>query len=158
MLRRDGRLLPTRMSAGVVRPERSAPYLVVQITDLRDRIEAERAMAEALTAEAAAAAELRRIDAARKATAARLAHDLRSPLTVARAYQELVGTGAAGELNDDQAEMLEIALRNTDRVIDLVDDLVVDGVAAARPHRHLQPPGRKRAFGADVGAWTPSRR
>jgi PAS domain S-box-containing protein len=122
--RSDGRLLPTRIAGNVVRPEQAAPYFVVQITDLRDRIEAERAMAEALTAEATAAAELRRIDEARKATAARLAHDLRSPLTVARAYQELMSTGAAGELNDDQAEMIEIALRNTDRVIDLVDDLV----------------------------------
>ncbi|MGN6605662.1 MAG: ATP-binding protein [Jatrophihabitans sp.] len=124
LVRSDGRRLPTRVAANVVRPERGSPYLVVQLTDLRDRIEAERAMTEALTVEAKALGELRRINEARVATAARLAHDLRSPLTVARAYQELVCTGAAGELTAEQVEMLEIALTNTDKVIGLVDDLV----------------------------------
>ncbi|MGN6606922.1 MAG: ATP-binding protein [Jatrophihabitans sp.] len=124
LLRADGRLVPTSHAINVVRPVDAAPYVISQITDLRSRIEAEQAMADALEAQVMAVAKLKELNAARVDAAARLAHDLRSPLTCVRAYQELLLTGAAGDLSDEQLQMVEIALRNADRVIALVDELV----------------------------------
>lgn len=124
LVRADGRVLPTSHAINVVRPEDGPPYAISQITDLRGRIEAEKAMADALEAQLVAVAKLRELNAARVDAAARLAHDLRSPLTCVRAYQELLLTGAAGDLTDEQEGMLEIAMRNADRVIGLVDELV----------------------------------
>jgi len=88
---------------------------------------------------------LRRLNEARVAASARLAHDLRSPLTCARAYQELLLIGAAGDVDADQAQMLEVALRNTDKVIDLVDELVstaaLEVQAIDATHRRTMPLG-----------------
>jgi signal transduction histidine kinase len=53
-----------------------------------------------------------------------VSHELRTPLTAIKGYTELVLDGDAGELGDEQREYLTVALANTDRLVDLVDDLL----------------------------------
>lgn len=54
-----------------------------------------------------------------------VAHDLRTPLTSARGFLELLSSGGLGALTGDQTSAIEVALRNVKRLGDLVDDLIV---------------------------------
>jgi PAS domain S-box-containing protein len=133
LLRADGRRLPTREAVNVVYPESGTPYVIGQLTDLRPQQEAHAALLDAFDTQRKVLARLREATESRKAAVRSLSHDLRSPLTSVRAYQELLLDGAAGELQGEQREMLEIAFRNTDRVIGLVDDLATAAALEAEP-------------------------
>ena len=51
-------------------------------------------------------------------------HELRTPLTSIKGYIDLVIHGSAGEINAQQDEFLQIAKKNTERLHDLVKDLL----------------------------------
>lgn len=51
-------------------------------------------------------------------------HELRTPLTSIKGYLDLVIQGAAGELNNQQQDFLQVAKNNTDRLHELVRDLL----------------------------------
>jgi len=53
-----------------------------------------------------------------------VSHDLRTPLTSILGYVELLREGDAGELNEQQAEFLDIVGRNSQRLLRLVNDLL----------------------------------
>lgn len=55
---------------------------------------------------------------------ASVSHELRTPLTSIRGYLELVLDGEAGELTSGQRSFLEVVLRNGDRLLRLVSDLL----------------------------------
>ncbi len=62
-------------------------------------------------------------------------HELRTPITSARSATELVRAGEAGEVSDEQARLLDLALRNLDRLDRLVNQLL--DAARARNGRPL---------------------
>ncbi|MCI0578563.1 MAG: response regulator [Chloroflexi bacterium] len=51
-------------------------------------------------------------------------HELRTPLTSIKGYIDLVLQGSAGQVNQQQASFLQIAKNNTDRLHELVRDLL----------------------------------
>ncbi|MFP4299263.1 MAG: PAS domain-containing protein [Spirulinaceae cyanobacterium] len=51
-------------------------------------------------------------------------HELRTPLTSLRGSLGLLGTGRLGSLTDQGARMLEIAVKNTDRLVRLINDIL----------------------------------
>lgn len=51
-------------------------------------------------------------------------HELRTPLTVIKEYCSLVHEGIVGEPNDEQKKCMDAALRNCNRLADLVNDLL----------------------------------
>jgi PAS domain S-box-containing protein len=53
-----------------------------------------------------------------------VSHELRTPLTAIKGFIELVADGDAGPLSDSQREFLRIASRNTDRLGNLINDLL----------------------------------
>ncbi len=53
-----------------------------------------------------------------------VSHELRTPLTSIKTSLSLLGKGAAGAVSEKMQDLLEIALRNLDRLIRLVDDLL----------------------------------
>ena len=53
-----------------------------------------------------------------------ITHELLTPLTSIKGYTELINDKTIGDINDDQKEKLEIILRNTDRLIDLIHNLL----------------------------------
>lgn len=55
---------------------------------------------------------------------AAIAHDLRSPLAAVKGAIDLLSTGAAGELNEEQRRYLDIAERAARHILDLVNDLL----------------------------------
>lgn len=84
-----------------------------------------------ITAQQAAEEELREAkEAAEAGTAAKsqflanMSHELRTPLNAIKGYIELVAGGEVEPVSDTQREFLEIAARNTDRLLALIDDLL----------------------------------
>jgi signal transduction histidine kinase len=66
-----------------------------------------------------------------------VSHELRTPLTSIHGSLELVGTGRFGELSAQVGRLVDIAVRNTQRLIRLADDVLVysrlaDGVLRLR--------------------------
>ncbi|MSP97325.1 MAG: HAMP domain-containing histidine kinase [Betaproteobacteria bacterium] len=53
-----------------------------------------------------------------------LSHELRTPLTSIIGSLQLVNAGVLGELNSDQQELTEVAERNGQRLLDLINDIL----------------------------------
>lgn len=66
---------------------------------------------------------------------ARVSHELRSPLTSVVSFSELLREATQGSLPADQAEFLEIVSRNSQRLLRLVEDLLL----LARLESHTLP-------------------
>lgn len=69
-----------------------------------------------------------------------ISHELRSPLTAIYQFTTILLDGLAGEVNDDQREYLEIALRNVRQLQAMIDDLLTasrarSGGLGVRPER-----------------------
>jgi signal transduction histidine kinase len=62
-----------------------------------------------------------------------VSHELRSPLTAVRQFVTILLDGLAGELNPEQAQYLEIVLRNVKQLHSMINDLFeVSGVQAGK--------------------------
>jgi PAS domain S-box-containing protein len=53
-----------------------------------------------------------------------VSHELRTPLSAIKGFLELVADGEAGPVNETQREFLDIAVRNSDRLGTLINDLL----------------------------------
>jgi signal transduction histidine kinase len=61
---------------------------------------------------------------------ANVSHELRTPLTYIIGYLDLLTSGAFGDVTADQAKTLDIIKRSTDRLNDLINDLIRFSAAA----------------------------
>jgi signal transduction histidine kinase len=68
--------------------------------------------------------QLRTFDKLKDDFVASVSHELRTPLTSIRGYLELLISGQAGELNDEQERFLAVVDRNADRLLNVVGDLL----------------------------------
>jgi len=65
-----------------------------------------------------------RLEQAKSDFVATASHELRSPLTSIKGFIELLQSTENGNLTSRQVEFVEIALQSTDRLVDLVNDLL----------------------------------
>lgn len=65
------------------------------------------------------------LDRTRADFVASVSHELRTPLTSVTGYAEMLADGEAGELNAQQAKMVETIDRNARRLLALVEDLLI---------------------------------
>ena len=122
-LRPSGRSVWVEVSYAVVRDADGNAYQVIkQIQDIHTIKESERALLDALEQQRAATARLRELDRIRTDLVGTISHELRTPLTSIHGYLELLGDEA---LTDGQQGMLDVAIRNTERLGGLVDNLLV---------------------------------
>ncbi|MDO9556169.1 MAG: response regulator [Coriobacteriia bacterium] len=69
-----------------------------------------------------------------------VSHELRTPLTSIKGYVDLILDGDAGEINDTQREFLTIVKENSDRLVDLINDLLdISRIESGRIHLKVQP-------------------
>jgi len=67
------------------------------------------------------------IERLKESFVANVSHELRTPLTAVIGYLELLGEGVLGDLNQEQAEAIEVMARNGDRLLDLIGDILLIG-------------------------------
>ena len=65
-----------------------------------------------------------RLEQAKSDFVATASHELRSPLTSIKGFMELLETTDSGNLSERQHEFIGIVLKSTDRLVDLVNDLL----------------------------------
>lgn len=83
--------------------------------------------------------ELKRIDRMKGEFISTVSHELRTPLTAISGSLGIIMSGAAGDLPDTAAKMLNIAHKNSLRLIHLVNDLLdMEKLVAGKMHFELQ--------------------
>lgn len=68
--------------------------------------------------------ELRSIDSMKTSLLANVSHELRTPIVSIRGYTELMLSGHSGPLSEEQTKHLSISLRNIDKLMMLIDNLL----------------------------------
>lgn len=117
--RRDGNPVPVDWSVGAVLEEGSVVGAVVVFDDVSRRLEVER-MEEDFTAI--------------------VSHELRTPLTSLKGALKLLDGGVGGEIPDAVKPLLDIAVRNAQRLAQLVDDILdVERSAKGQLQLHRHP-------------------
>lgn len=69
-------------------------------------------------------AELRRLDGLKSELLSNVSHELQTPLVSIKGYTEMILAGRLGEINEEQRHGLEVALRNIDRLIAMINNLL----------------------------------
>jgi len=82
-----------------------------------------------------------------------VSHELRTPLTSVKTSLSLLAKGAGGKITGQMREFVNIALRNLDRLIRLVDDLLdLSRIQSGRASIELVPVSVKKAADGAVDA------
>lgn len=95
--------LSYEISLEYVEPELDAPSLVVMYRDVTERKAAERAKSEFVST---------------------VSHELRTPLTSMKGALKMASSGLVGEVPDKMKDLLDMANRNTDRLVTLINDIL----------------------------------
>ncbi len=93
-----------------------ASYAALQAAE--DELTAGRQEAERLNAE------LRTLDSMKSDLLANVSHELQTPLVSVRGYTEMILKGRLGAINDEQRKGLSLSLKNIDRLIAMIDNLL----------------------------------
>lgn len=80
--------------------------------------------AQAYARQSEALDRLKMVDRAKTEFVLTVSHELRTPLTSIGLYSDLLSDEEVGPLNDDQRHILAVVNRNTDRLLNLIEDLL----------------------------------
>ncbi len=126
----------------------------LQVVDVSERANAERAMLRALDYEREAVQGLQELDRMKDELISSVSHELRTPLAGILGYTEMLLDGDAGELATSQSEMVGTIERSGRRLRRIVDDLLVisslDGAEEVPQLQFIDAVGSARAVVAEV--------
>lgn len=120
---RDGREFPVEVAAWSVATA-NGPRLNVFVHDISDRKAAEARLVEAYERERLTVAKLQDLDRAKTDFMSSISHELRTPLTSIMGYLEMLTDGDAGQLTAEQTQLITVVVRNSDRLMELIADLL----------------------------------
>ncbi len=136
---KSGATIWAALSFSVIRDEAGAPqYLISQIEDIGSRRESDQALLNALESERRSTERMRELDRVRTEVFSNIAHDLRSPLTAAAGFTELLADGSVGALTPRQKSLLATVDRSLSRIANIVDEMP----AASHPEPVITAPSK----------------
>ncbi len=101
---KQGLVVPVILNAALIRDQDGQPlYVVGQIQDLRDRLQAERMKDDFIAV---------------------VSHELRTPLTSIKGALDILASGVFDSKPEKASRMLKIATTNSDRLVRLVNDIL----------------------------------
>ncbi len=69
-----------------------------------------------------------------------VSHELRTPLTSIKGYVDLILDGSAGDINEMQQEFLGIVKENSDRLVELINEMLdISRIESGRVHLKVEP-------------------
>ncbi len=101
-----------------------SPQIAWQVQDITGRAETDNALLDALDLERAATERLRNADRARTELVSSISHDLRTPLTAALGYAEMLADGDMGALSAQQSATAATIARSLTKLSTIVGELV----------------------------------
>jgi signal transduction histidine kinase/CheY-like chemotaxis protein len=82
----------------------------------------------------------REIDQMKNEFVSTVSHELRTPLTSIKGYVDLILDGDAGEINEIQQEFLGIVKENSDRLVDMINDMLdISRIESGRIRLKIEP-------------------
>lgn len=131
MRRRDGKPLNCFLSASVVMEFGDIRGIICVATDItalkiaEDGVRDERDMAQKLMAELKASYDrLKEIDILKSNFTSMVSHEFRTPLTSIKGFVSFLSHGVGGPLSVQQREFLDSVRNNSDRLLNLINDLL----------------------------------
>jgi signal transduction histidine kinase len=104
LVAKSGTVIPVFLNASCVRDVDGTPlYSIRHIQDIRDRLKVERIKDEFVSI---------------------VSHELRTPITSIEGSLQLLGSGVYANRPDKAQNMLDIAIKNSNRLVRLVDDIL----------------------------------
>jgi len=124
-VRADGgkRILSTVLQP-VVGAHRQVLGWVGTAEDVTERVLTQNALEEALRIESNAAERLRGVERAKDSFVSAVSHEIRTPMTNIVGYLELLLDESYGSVSGQQSEVLGRMAQNSDRLLELIDDLL----------------------------------
>ena len=114
----------------------SVGLLAFFITAYRDRL----IMRHRLDVERIEFAKLQELDETRSRFFANVSHEFRTPLTLTLGPLEDIRAGLYGDISQDMVEQIDLAHRNAQRVLDLINQILdVSRLEAGKMHLHVAP-------------------
>lgn len=107
--------------------EQIAPHLAAAIRNAKLLEDLKQTLDEATQAREklhAANEELKSLDEMKTNLLSNVSHELRTPLVAVMGYTDMVLNGKAGPITDTQREYLEITLRNVEKLVSLIENLL----------------------------------
>jgi len=94
-------------------------------------------------------------DTAKREFISTVSHELRTPLTSIKGSLGIIQAGAVGDLNDKAAQLVSVALKNTNRLVKLINDILdIEKIAAGKMEFHLETVDLSRLMGEAISANT----
>ena len=110
---KSGVRYPVEINIQLIKPTDEKPRFLAVVRDISERKKAEKAKSEFI---------------------ATVSHELRTPLTSIKGALGLIQAGATGEVSEKFGAMINIATKSTERLANLVDDLLdIEKLAAGKP-------------------------
>jgi PAS domain S-box-containing protein len=135
--RKDGSLRDVEVHPTLITYE-GRPAILGSILDITPRKRLEEELMQSFNKLNTAYAELEKLNTLRTDFLSNISHELKTPLTSIRGYSELLFDGTFGELNEEQKKSLEVVLRSSDRLSNLISDLLDISKIESR-HLKLEP-------------------
>ena len=126
LVTKDGdRRIVTMTVAQVLDADGGVTGYVSTAEDVTERVQAHARLAKALDAEREAVDRLRHVDQLKDIFVSSVSHELRTPITSILGYLELLEDGGFGDLNSAQLNALGRVSGNSERLLALIDDLLL---------------------------------
>ena len=124
--RKDGEVRSMAMTLAPVTDDHgNVTGYVSTVDDVTERVRSQEALVAALEAERSAVSRLREVDEVKDAFVSTVSHELRTPITNIVGYVELLEDGVYGEPTADQLAALQRVAQNSERLLTLIEDLLV---------------------------------
>lgn len=117
--RRDGSLVPLELAISEMRIDGRAPLFTAMVRDITER---------------------KRVDRLKSEFVSTVSHELRTPLTSIKGSLGLIKTGSMGEVPEKMRPMFDIAHKNCDRLVLLINDILdIEKIEAGKMDFRLRP-------------------
>ncbi|MEA2973842.1 MAG: hypothetical protein QOG82_2300 [Actinomycetota bacterium] len=123
--RRDGSWCDVETAITNLVDDPSVAGVVLNSRDVSDRKRAERELRVTLGREQDMRERLQELDKVKTDFLSSVSHELRTPLTSILGYLEMLAQGAAGNLAPTQLDILDIVDRNAQRLLILIEELLI---------------------------------
>ncbi|MDW7732285.1 MAG: PAS domain S-box protein [Methanolobus sp.] len=123
ILPREGPKIPTELNVSSIIHE-GRPAEMAIIRDITERKKAEKALKQYAYELSVANDELKSLDRMKDEFLSNISHELNTPIVSIKGYSNLIYDGTLGNTNDRQKDALKVVMRNTQRLIRVVNSLL----------------------------------